>query len=34
MTFLRWLGSWAYAILVSLGWQPREERDKPEPPGG
>jgi hypothetical protein len=27
---IRWLGDWAYAIAISLGWQPREERDKPE----
>lgn len=32
MTFLRWLGDWVYAILISLGWTPREEEDKPEPP--
>lgn len=30
MAFLRWIGDWVYAILVSLGWQPREERDRPE----
>jgi hypothetical protein len=27
-------GDWIYAILISLGWQPRTEREKPqeEPP--
>ena len=32
MPLIRWLGDWAYAILISLGWQPREERGKPRPP--
>jgi hypothetical protein len=24
---IRWLGDWAYAIAISLGWQPREEAE-------
>ncbi len=29
-TLIRWLGDWVYAILISFGWQPREERGRPE----
>jgi hypothetical protein len=23
------LGDWAYAVLITFGWQPRSEREKP-----
>ena len=28
----RWIGDQVYVILISLGWQPKEERDDKKPP--
>lgn len=29
-TLIRWLGDQVYVLLISLGWQPRDERGKQE----